>query len=149
MNYLIDSNVISELYDTSATNHANISRKLNNLSNNDRVFVSIITLYELEYAYCNAPIEKSEIIRNDIIHVRKNFDIAALSLLSSEIFGRLKKQYKDEFMINKENIKKHNIDIMLASQAIDRQCILVSGDKIYQTLKKMDNRLNNEDWTVY
>jgi predicted nucleic acid-binding protein len=148
MNYLIDSNVISELYDTTATNHANISRKLNNLSNNDRVFVSIITLYELEYAYCNAPIEKSEIIRNDIIHVRKNFDIAALSVLSSEIFGRLKKQYKDEFMINKENIKKHNIDIMLASQAIDRQCILVSGDKIYQTLKNMDNRLNNEDWTV-
>lgn len=147
MNYLIDSNVISELYNTASIHHANIVKELNSLNNNDRVSISILSLYELEYAYCNAPIEKSQIIKNDIIHLKNNFDIVPLSISSAEIFGRLKKQFKDGLMINKENIKKHNIDIILASQAIDNQNILVSADKIYQTLKKLDNTLKVEDWT--
>jgi len=118
MKYLFDSNVISDLYDIRAKNHIVIIKKLNSLVNSDSLAISILTLYEFEYAYNNAPDNKKVIIRNDINHLKTNFEITPLSIASAEMFGLLKKKFKDSSIISKENIKKHNIDIMLASCAI-------------------------------
>jgi predicted nucleic acid-binding protein len=114
MKYLFDTNIISDLYDTSTKQHLTIIERLNTLSDLDSLAISIVTLYELEYACANAPDDKKVIIRNDINHLKANFEVAPLSIVSAEMFGVLKKQFKDSRMISKENIKKHNIDIMLA-----------------------------------
>lgn len=50
MKYLFDSNVISDLYDISAKCHLTIIKRLNSLSNSDSLAISILTLYEFEYA---------------------------------------------------------------------------------------------------
>jgi predicted nucleic acid-binding protein len=102
----------------------------------------------LEYAYCNAPEDKKVIIRNDINHLQSHFEILPLSLSNAEVFGVLKKKFRDSRMISKENIKKHNIDIMLASCAICENYCLVSADGIYQDLKQFADGLYVEDWTV-
>ena len=51
-------------------------------------------------------------------------------------------------MISKENIKKHTIDIMLASCAIAENYCLVSADKIYRDLQQFSDKFCVEDWTV-
>jgi predicted nucleic acid-binding protein len=148
MKYLFDTNIISDLYDTSTKQHLTIIERLNTLSDLDSLAISIVTLYELEYACANAPDDKKVIIRNDINHLKANFEVAPLSIVSAEMFGVLKKQFKDSRMISKENIKKHNIDIMLASCAICDNYTMVSADKIFPVLKQFYNGLYIEDWTI-
>ncbi|MFZ2727586.1 MAG: type II toxin-antitoxin system VapC family toxin [Methylococcaceae bacterium] len=147
MKYLFDSNTLSDLYNVNSAQHHSISKKLSQLSNSDELAISIVTLYELEYAYHNAPDTKKMIIRNDINHLKQNFIILPLSAKSAEVFGLLKKKFKDLALISKENIKKHNIDIMLASVAICEPCVLISADKIYSSLQTLTNGLYVEDWT--
>ena len=148
MKYLFDTNIISDLYDTSTKQHLTIIERLNTLSDLDSLAISIVTLYELEYACANAPDDKKVIIRNDINHLKANFEVAPLSIVSAEMFGVLKKQFIDSRMISKENIKKHNIDIMLASCAICDNYTMVSADKIFPVLKQFYNGLYIEDWTI-
>jgi len=148
MKFLFDSNTISDLYNTTSKQYENISKRLTQLANTDEIAISIVTLYELEYAFHNAPENKQAIIRNDINHLQRNFSVVPLNIQSAEVFGQLKKQFKDSSMINKENIKKHNIDIMLASSAICENSVLVSADKIYIHLQQLNNNLHTEDWTL-
>ena len=148
MKYLFDTNIISDLYDASAKQHLTIIERLNALSDLDRLAISIVTLYELEYAYTNAPDAKKIIIKNDINHLKANFEVVPLSIASAEIFGVLKKRFKDSNLISKENIKKHNIDIMQASCAIFNNYIMVSADKIFPVLKQFYDGLIIEDWTL-
>ncbi|ASF48248.1 type II toxin-antitoxin system VapC family toxin [Methylovulum psychrotolerans] len=148
MKYLFDSNTISDLYNTPSNQYGNIKKRLTQLVDSDEIAISIVTLYELEYAYYNAPENKQVIIRNDINHLQNNFSVVPLNIKSAGLFGHLKKQFKNSSMINKENIKKHNIDIMLASTAICEGAILVSADKIYAILQKLNNNLHVEDWTL-
>jgi len=55
--------------------------------------------------YTNTPDNKKVIIRNDINHLKANFEIAPLSIAGAEMFGVLKKKFKDSSIISKENIK--------------------------------------------
>lgn len=147
MKYLLDSNIISDLYNIESKQHENISKRLIQLTDRAKIAISIVTLFELEYACHNAPESKTVNIRNAINHIKKNFGIIPLSSKNAELFGKLKKQFKDANMINKENIKKHNIDIMLASSAICGNYVLISADKIYPRLKQLNDNLHLEDWT--
>ena len=56
MNYLFDTNIISDLYITSSKQHLSIIEKFKSLASSDAIAISILTLYELEYAYGNAPL---------------------------------------------------------------------------------------------
>jgi len=147
MKYLLDTNVLSTLYDLSSPQRPLIIEKLNRLTDSDGMIVSMLSLYEMEYAHANAPEQKQHIIRNDINHLKANFKIVPLSVASADCFGKLKKQFKDSRTINKENIKKHTLDIMLASCAITEDITLVSADKIFPALQQLNKKLEIEDWT--
>jgi predicted nucleic acid-binding protein len=148
MRYLFDSNTLSDLYDKNAENHAPIFKLFTTLTDNDIAAVSILTIYEMQYALQNAPNDKQEKIKQGIENILNNFLILPLNSNQAVIFGILKKKFRDNRMINKENIKKHTIDIMLASSAINENYCLVSADKIYQDLKQFSNSLCVEDWTM-
>ncbi len=64
------------------------------------------------------------------------------------MFGNLKKQIKETRSPSKENMKKFNIDVMLASTAITHQIILVSADTVYAELQRHDLSLQVENWMV-
>ena len=127
MNYLLDSNTISEVYGTASSGHATISCHLGALSDQDQVFMSIVTLYEFEYGWANAPDEKKTAIRQVIEDVQTDFGMLRLSAESAKVFGELKKIIKDSRSPFKDNIKKFNVDLMLAATAITAHCILVSA----------------------
>ena len=46
MKYLLDSNIISDFYDKFSSGHSKISKRLGSLTDADRVYISILTLYE-------------------------------------------------------------------------------------------------------
>ena len=61
MNYLLDSNIISDFYDKNSLNYPKILNKIANLKNTDKAAISILTLYELEYGLANAPDNKKAV----------------------------------------------------------------------------------------
>ncbi len=146
MNYLLDSNTVSDFYDEESLSHHRILRKLGSLDDEDQVFISIITLYEQEYGYSNAPDNKKRAIRKMIEHAKKDFIVLPLAKEGARIFGKLKKQLVDERKLKKENAKKHNIDIILASTALIHSCVLVSSDGIYRDLNELEPNLTTQNW---
>ncbi|MCP4107766.1 MAG: hypothetical protein GY749_19840 [Desulfobacteraceae bacterium] len=66
MNYLIDSDVVNILYDDRRNGHEQIHRIISALEDEDRLFISVLILYELEYSFFNAPDDKKDCIRNTI-----------------------------------------------------------------------------------
>lgn len=147
-NYLLDSNIVSSFYDKYSAGYHEISSKLLSLNDADSVSISILTLYEMEYGYANAPGEMKSILRQKINEVQQDFDVLPLSANAAGLFGELKKEIKNFKSLKKENIKKHNIDIMIAATAISENCILVSNDAIYKDIRKINNLFKYEDWTV-
>ena len=148
MNYLLDSNTVSDLYDKFSEDYPKISQKLLSLTDNDQVYISILTLYELEYGWANAPDEKKEVIRQKITEVQEDFEVLPLSAQGARIFGELKKAIKDSRSLSKENIKKYNIDLMMAATAMTANCILVSADTLYPELQHVNGALQLDNWIV-
>jgi predicted nucleic acid-binding protein len=145
--YLLDSNVVSDLYNHSAKNHLKILERLSLLKRED-VFLSILTIYEFEYAAANSPEARKLVADNEIAAMKDNFKILMLSNNQAKIFGNLKAQYKTHKQINAENIKKHSIDLMIAATALDYDLTIVSADKIYSDVQSLHSDFKLENWTL-
>ena len=62
------------------------------------------------------------------------------------LFGQLKKPIKDARRLTKENIKKFNVDIMLATTAVTQGGVLVSADALYGDIQQFCPELKVADW---
>jgi len=144
--YLLDTNITSTIGKDSHDGYRLLG-KLSNLDDNDDVSVSIITLYESHYGLKNSSDEKQKLeISENIKFLQKNFNVIPLDLKEMEIFANLKVAYKNLTGITKKDAKKNDLDLLIASTSIAKNAILVSNDKIFQTLAKIDNRLKIENW---
>jgi len=148
MKYLLDSNTVSDIYNPSSDNHSRVIKKLLVLKENDDAFISILTVYEFEYAFANSPMHKQNEIRGTIWQMQQDFIVLPLSSTSAEIFGDLKKAFKEFRNIKPENLKKHTIDLIIAASALNHQTILISDDKIYRDIQLIKPELNLENWTI-
>ncbi len=148
MKYLLDSNTISALYDPEALRNDHISAHVSALDEGDGLYISILSVYELEYGWANAPAEKHADIRQVITDIQTDFTVLGLSVQGAMVFGNLKKHLKETRSPSKENMKKFNIDVMLASTAITHQIVLVSADTVYADLQRHDPSLQVENWMI-
>ena len=146
MKYLLDSNTISELYDPGAVRNDCISAHVKVLGEHDCLYISILSLYELEYGWANAPEKKKSDIRQVITDIQTDFTVLVLSIQGAMVFGNLKKCIKETRFPSKENMKKFNIDVMLAATAIAHRIVLVSADAVYAELQHHDSSLQVENW---
>ena len=146
MKYLLDSEIISDFYNESAENYKTINSKVAALGDEDEVFVSVLTFYELEYGHAKAPETMKASLRERIERAKSFFSILPVSLESANTFGKLKKDLQAGQNLGKKSLKKHNIDLMLASTSITKSCILVSADQLYPTLRKFNPKLKIENW---
>lgn len=71
-----------------------------------------------------------------------------LSAQGAAVFGTLKEMLKHARNLSQEGVKKHNIDLMLASTALTEQCTLVSADSIYREIQKLHRGLMLENWLL-
>lgn len=149
MNYLFDTNILVFLYDkTIEPQHSKIYENIVKLNHQDQLYVSILSLYELEYSISNAELDRKIATKNMLERIQQRFEILSLSKEGAFIYGELKSQLRNIRKINRENLKKNNIDIMLASSAIAQSCILISNDEIYQILSEYNSSLHFQNWTL-
>ncbi|MBF0243616.1 MAG: type II toxin-antitoxin system VapC family toxin, partial [Desulfamplus sp.] len=140
---------VAFLYDDQRPENSPITAQLESLQNDDLVCISILSLFEFEYSFANTtePVKKSQ-IRNTIDNIQYNsfFNILSLNTEIARIYGEVKSLLKNREQISRNNIKKHNIDIMLASTALQEECIIISGDNIYLTIAKYKPALQIQTW---
>lgn len=146
MKYLFDSDTLSDFYEPTSPRHGEVIRRVASLEDSDAVLVSILVLYELEYACANAPRDKKEIYRQRIEKATTRFSLVPLSPEAAQVFGRLKKGLVDVRKLSKRGSKYHNIDVMIAATAISESYTLVSADSLYGDLQKLDSGLLLESW---
>ena len=151
--YLLDTNIISYLTDSKSPYRKSVKDKLFSLSENDRVSVSIVTLYELAYGL--ATFEKTKKDNNDrdeklfkrgIEFIKEYLETFPLSVEEIDIFGKIKAKYKENTGINTKALKKNDLDFLIASTAISQGAILVSNDGIFRDIVEYGFGLELEEW---
>ena len=151
--YLLDTNIISYLTDSKSPYRTAVKEKLFSLSEDDRVAVSIVILYELAYGL--ATFEKSKKDKNNrdeklfesgIEFIKEYLDIFPLNVEEIDIFGQLKAKYKEQTGINTKALKKNDLDFLIASTAISQGAILVSNDSIFGDIVEYGFGLEFEEW---
>lgn len=146
MNYLLDSDSLSDLLATASPNHPAVSRRLSALPESGQVVISILAIYELEYGFANAPEELRPLLRRRIFSAGSAFPLLGLSPEAARVFGRLKADLRAARGLSDRGSRAHNIDLMLAATAVAERCILVSGDSLYPELQRLSPGLQVENW---
>jgi predicted nucleic acid-binding protein len=146
MNFLFDTNIVAFLYDKNSKNHTEIYNKFSALKNEDNLFVSSLTIYEMEYGIFNGKPSQQEFFRESLKALREDFQILPVNDNGAYCYGELKSFLRKNRKISRENIKKHNIDIILASTARTANCVLVSADKIYDSCREIWKDFKFQNW---
>ncbi|MEA2028751.1 MAG: type II toxin-antitoxin system VapC family toxin [Campylobacterota bacterium] len=144
--YIFDTNITSIIGREEQVAY-NLLDRLSKLADEDVMLVSVLTLYESNYGLKNATcdLHKQEIEKN-INFVQKYFEIIPLDLKEMDIYAQLKVAYKKHTGISKNDAKKNDIDLLIASSAVATNATLISNDRIFETLSKLEPRLKYENW---
>jgi predicted nucleic acid-binding protein len=146
--YILDTDIISYLWDAKSPYHQKIVDKLNTLNDDDIVGLSIVSIYELTYGVNSFKDENlKSTFQNALSMIKKDKDIFIYSLDvdSADFFSKIKCLYKSNTGIDSKNAKKNDLDFMIASVSMSQKAILVSNDKLFETLSKHTN-LKYENW---
>ena len=137
MQYLLDTDAISAFFDVEHEKHDEINGFVDGCGNDDRLFMSVLSVYELEYSLDNCEDDEiREKIKTTIRQSQEDFDVLLLTIEGAGKFGEVKGGLKRTVGKSRENIKKDSVDCMIASSAILEDCIMVSFDEIYKTISK-------------
>jgi predicted nucleic acid-binding protein len=146
MKYLLDSGTATDIFDVTSDAYGRLHEKVRTLEDHDELFVSILTHCELEYSFVNASEQVKSKVRKEIDAILRDFSVLPLRGKVAGHYGKLKSCLKERRSISKFNIKRHNIDLLLAATAIEENCILISEDVIYEELTRIEPSLKFETW---
>ena len=142
--YLLDTNIVSYLADPSSPFHARVAEAILTLPEEDRLAVSILTLYELSYGHLRST-SRSRLLA---IVREEEFAVLMLKEAGAEVFARLKDAYRRHTGMRERELVRHNVDLILASVAVVESAVLVSGNGIFNTLATLEPRLAVENWAA-
>lgn len=147
--YLLDTNIVTYLYQKSYPMHAVVKEHLLNLPHEHEVYVSVLSIYELEYGASVTENNRIKDMFNSMKDsVRQKFKMLPLPADGSAIFGFLKARYAKHTGIAKGAAKRHDIDFMLAASAITEGAVMVSNDRIFEQIKNIYPEFLYENWAV-
>jgi len=148
MKYLLDSDALSILTNPNSESRANMEKYLFSLGEKTVIYLCYLTVYEFEFSISSCSnLDTKERINKSLTEIKDYFSFINLGFEDAKIYGELKAGFRKKTGINQKSLKRHNLDIALASIAIANNCIIVSKDKIYKDhLQKIDNRLQCESW---
>ena len=149
MKLLIDSDVVSALSSPEFPEYQLIQQFFNQY-HTAKIHLSILTVFEVEFNIASFKSDKHRQQQRDNLNVFKNaFGHVDLCFDSATQYGQLKHTFRTRTGTSKSALKRHNIDIALASVAIANDMTLVSEDKIYQEhLQPLDSRLKHLYWKL-
>ncbi len=150
--YILDTDIISYLWDDKSLYHSKIVKHLNNLNDNDIVGISVISIYELTYGVDSFRDEKLKNVFRYALESIKNdndFQIFALNHNGADFFSHLKTIYKKNTGITAKDAKKNDLDFMIASIVMSEDAILISNDKIFEKLNQIEPNFKLENWIKF
>jgi len=95
--YILDTDIVSYLWDKESTYHNQVVEHLNNLNDNDVVGISIISIYELTYGMDSFRNKKLKAIFKHALEFLQNdqdTNIFSIDTNGANFFSNLKLQYK-------------------------------------------------------
>lgn len=148
MGYLLDSDAITFFYDDQRQPyHDALHRHVAALDDADSLETSSAVLCELEYSYFMAPDDKKQPIRRTIDSIQQDFGaILPVDEALAPVFGELKARLASDRNVGRKGMRKHNIDILLASSAIVAEAVLVGMDQIYDDVAQLHDGFRHESW---
>ncbi len=148
MIYLVDTNILSYMENRHSPFHKQVKERFTQLAGNDEVFISILTIYELEYSIPLSTPEEKDSLRKVVDYFQRRFPVMHTSTKGAKAFGHLKSQYKKHTGGNKKVLDQHNIDFIIAGSALSEGYTLVSNDKIFKTLQLLVPDFQTENWAA-
>jgi predicted nucleic acid-binding protein len=148
MKYLLDTNIVSYFSDPESPFHHNTVRRFSSLTEEDMVYISVLTLYETQYGIVYAPEEKKQRLVEVEAMMKQFLSLLPVSPEGADIFGRIKAEYRRNDDRDQKAFDRHDIDFILASSAIAEDATLVSNDKIFLVIRDIEPSLRLENWTV-
>ncbi len=150
MRYLLDSDAVTFFYDDQRQPyHTALHQRVAALEDTDVLGTSALVLCELEYSYWNAPEDKKEAIRKTISSLEEDFEaILPVGQEIASIFGELKARLQREKNLSRKEMRKHNIDLLLASSAIVAESVLIGMDRMYLEIARLHEGFRYENWPV-
>jgi len=144
--YILDGNILTDLEYPETPAYQAIMDRLESLPDGSRVFFSIISAYEYHHGIAKASKILSENLRKAWQTFLDLFEVLPLTLRGAEIYGEIKTRYEKHTGIGKKEIKRHSVDFILASTAIETNSIIVSDDRIFKTIREFYPALRVENW---
>ena len=146
--YLLDSDIASYLADQNHPAHHQVASRLSRTGEDDAVYLSVITLYEMYFSVENARAnqEKYQAFQIAAQSLSRSFPSLPLSENGAKIYGRLKAVYKNHTGISSKALRRHNLDLILAGTAVEQNAILVSNDRLFLKLVQLEPELRLENW---
>lgn len=153
--YLLDTNIPIYLGIVESPFHNHVKKNFQRLHDDDQLFVSVLSLYELHYGLSLRKKEEQNqsAARTHMIieEIKTQFTILPLREREAPIFGEIKAAYKSKYNKEdgkKESVKKHDVDFIFAGTAIEYGFIVVSNDGIFQRIKELFPNLRVENWAT-
>jgi len=136
--YILDTDIVSYLWDEKSVYHQKVVAHLNCLNDEDIVGISVMSIYELTYGIDNF---QDENLKND-----QDTNIFSLDTNGATFFSQLKLKYKKATGIKSKEAKKNDLDLIIASIAMEQDAVLISNDKIFEKLMELEPRFKYENW---
>jgi predicted nucleic acid-binding protein len=144
--YILDTNTLTELEYPDTPDYQIIMSKIASLPAESEICFSIISAYEYQHGIAKASGSLKESIKKAWQTFLDLFEALPLTLESAKIYGEIKALYESHTGIGKKEIKRHTVDFILASSAIELDAVVVSADRIFQTIQKLYPSLRFENW---
>ncbi|EDN65879.1 hypothetical protein BGP_2228 [Beggiatoa sp. PS] len=146
--FLLDTDIVSYCGDDQSPHYTSVIQNLKKLAPTDKIYLSDLSVYEYKAGlYFLAEKERIRILNgfNNIMQYINRLPLSPEK--GGRIFGEIRSEYQKRTGISNNALKKHTIDMILASEAICNDMILVYNDKIHQKLAEMRSDFKIEKWT--
>jgi len=145
--YILDTDIVSYLWDEKSVHHQKVVEPLNHLDDEDIVGISVMSIYELTYGMDSFKDEKLKAIFKNALEFLQNdkdANIFSLDANGAIFFSQLK--YKKATGIKSKEAKKNDLDLVIASIAMGQDAILISNDRIFEKLTELEPKFKYENW---
>jgi len=162
--YLLDTNILSYWFDEKRHEHSDVKRHIDQLPEAAPLWVSAITLGEIEYGHRCSPTPGVDSQKEFLAFVDKEAPhIANIDKHTTSHYGELRsllfkrfglksrRQKWPEELADPTTAKQLGIqenDIWIAAQALQFNLVLVSNDRMMQHLTQVASDLRVKNWTI-
>ncbi|HIP51369.1 MAG TPA: PIN domain-containing protein [Campylobacterales bacterium] len=147
--YILDTDIVSYLWDKKSVHHSKVVEELNNLNDDDIVGISVVSIYELTYGMDSFKDEKLKAIFKNALEFLQNDEdanIFSLDANGATFFSQLKLKYKNATGIKSKEAKKNDLDLVIASISMGQKAILISNDRIFAKLMEFEPEFKYLNW---